>query len=80
MEFTEKEGLVLCLLGENLTNEQIGRHLGVKKATIKTHVSNILRKLDVQVEGQRQIGLGRMGTNEQSQRMTPQPLSFPFTS
>jgi NarL family two-component system response regulator LiaR len=36
----------MLLLVEGLTNRQIAQRLGLSVSTIKTHVSNILSKLD----------------------------------
>lgn len=41
------ETQVLRLLCENLSNQEIGEILGIKLATVKTHVSRILQKLGV---------------------------------
>ncbi|WP_245725684.1 response regulator [Propionibacterium cyclohexanicum] len=43
---TAKEMDVLCLVVESLTNRQIAARLGVSEATVKTHISAILTKLD----------------------------------
>lgn len=44
---SEAEVYVLKLLCENLTNQEIGDILGIKLSTVKSHVSRILQKLDV---------------------------------
>ena len=44
---TDKERKVLTLMSHGLSNVEIARQLGVSPSTIKTHVSNILFKLDV---------------------------------
>lgn len=44
---TRRELEVLDLLTEGLTNKQIGERLDLSPRTIKTHVQNLLRKLDV---------------------------------
>ncbi|MBE3067206.1 MAG: response regulator transcription factor [Chloroflexi bacterium] len=44
---TERERVVLTLMVEGLNNTQIAARLTVSPSTIKSHVSNILSKLDV---------------------------------
>lgn len=46
-DLTTREREVLALLVEGLNNTQIAGRLGVSPSTIKSHVSNILSKLDV---------------------------------
>jgi NarL family two-component system response regulator LiaR len=43
---TQREREIMLLLVEGLTNRQIAQRLGLSVSTIKTHVSNILSKLD----------------------------------
>ena len=43
---TPRELEVLQLLTEGLTNEQVGSRLGLPARTVKTHVQNLLVKLD----------------------------------
>ena len=44
---TAREVAVLRLIGEGLTNRQIGQRLFISTGTAAVHVSNILRKLGV---------------------------------
>ncbi len=44
---TPRELEVLQLLAEGLTNQEVGTRLGLSARTIKTHVQNLLGKLDV---------------------------------
>lgn len=44
---TERERTVLILVGEGYSNRQIAQELVISERTARTHVSNILRKLDL---------------------------------
>lgn len=44
---TEQELSIVQLIAEGLTNKEIGRELFLSPNTIKFHISNIMRKLDV---------------------------------
>jgi DNA-binding NarL/FixJ family response regulator len=44
---TEREVEVLRSLASGLSNAELAEHLFVSEATVKTHVSNLLRKLGV---------------------------------
>ncbi|SDH46991.1 DNA-binding response regulator, NarL/FixJ family, contains REC and HTH domains [Actinokineospora alba] len=46
-ELTERETDVLVGVGEGLSNQEIARKLGIAEATVKTHVSRMLTKLDL---------------------------------
>ncbi|WP_347549009.1 response regulator transcription factor [Pseudalkalibacillus hwajinpoensis] len=46
-DLTKREKEVLLLIGEGKTNSQIAEELFIGLKTVKTHVSNILSKLDV---------------------------------
>lgn len=46
-ELTPRERDVLNLIGEGLTNQEIGDRLYIEVGTVKNHVHNILKKLEV---------------------------------
>jgi LuxR family maltose regulon positive regulatory protein len=59
---TEREGQILALMSDLLTNEEIARSLFVSVNTVRTHNRAILRKLGVSRRGDavrraRQLGL-----------------------
>jgi len=45
---TEQERKVLALIGEGLTNRQIGERMFLAEKTIKNYVSNILTKMGME--------------------------------
>ncbi|MFB7619492.1 response regulator [Kitasatospora sp. NPDC056181] len=47
-ELTEREREILALVGEGLTNRQIGQRLYLAEKTVKNHVSRLLAKLGVE--------------------------------
>lgn len=47
-DLTEREQEVLLLMAKGMTNQQIADTLFIALKTVKTHVSNVLSKLDVQ--------------------------------
>lgn len=57
---TPQQVRVLMMLGEGLLNKQIAYKLGVSEATIKAHVSAILRKLGVDSRTQAVIAVNRI--------------------
>jgi DNA-binding NarL/FixJ family response regulator len=44
---SETEQRLICLIGEGLTNEEIGRKARISPRTVQTHRHNILRKLNI---------------------------------
>ncbi|MCH5671930.1 response regulator [Streptomyces gilvus] len=45
---TDRERQILALIGEGLTNRQIGRRLFLAEKTVKNHISRLLAKLGVE--------------------------------
>ena len=60
-ELTPREREVLQLLAHGLANKEIARDLGIGEKTVKTHVSNILSKLDVLSRTQAAVLAVQMG-------------------
>jgi DNA-binding NarL/FixJ family response regulator len=55
---------VLMMLGEGLLNKQIAYQLGVSEATIKAHVTVILRKMQVTNRTQAVLAVQRLNTKD----------------
>ncbi len=47
VELTEREREVLALMARGLRNKEMGAELGISEATVRTHVDNIVSKLQV---------------------------------
>jgi DNA-binding NarL/FixJ family response regulator len=60
-ELTEREAEVLRLLARGLSNKQIAQALVIGEKTVKTHVSNILSKLNVSSRTQAALYAARIG-------------------
>jgi DNA-binding NarL/FixJ family response regulator len=54
---TERERQILGLVGEGMSNKEIGRALRIGASTVKNHVHNILDKLQVHRRGQAAVRL-----------------------
>lgn len=66
-KLTDRETDVLRLLAEGKANKEIARQLTISETTVKTHVSNILMKLDVPSRTQAALYAVKIGlVSEQS--------------
>ncbi len=63
-ELTERELEVLRLLAQGQSNKEIAYKLSIGEKTVKTHVSNILAKLNVSSRTQAALYAARMGLVE----------------
>jgi len=61
---TERETEVLRLLAEGLSNKEIAQELVIGEKTVKTHVSNILAKLNIRSRTQAALYAARIGLVE----------------
>ncbi|MCL6668671.1 response regulator [Streptomyces panaciradicis] len=57
---TGQERRILDLVGEGLTNRQIGEHMGLAEKTVKNYVSSLLSKLGMQRRSQAAVFVARM--------------------
>jgi NarL family two-component system response regulator LiaR len=60
-DLTEREIDVLKCLGDGLSNQEIGEKLFIGVKTVKTHVSNILAKLELTDRTQAAVYANRHG-------------------
>jgi DNA-binding NarL/FixJ family response regulator len=58
---SEREGQILALLAQGLTNRQIAERLYLAEGTVKNYISSILQKLDVQDRTQAAVRAREMG-------------------
>jgi len=65
---SEQERRILDLIGEGLTNRQIGERLYLAEKTVKNYVSNLLSKLGIQRRTQAAVLASRLKTNGESSR------------
>lgn len=49
---SDREREILCYSMRGITNQEIGKKLFISKATVKTHLNNIYKKLDPQVSAE----------------------------
>ena len=49
---SDREGEVLELLGQGLSNTQIARRLAIKEATVRSHVHHIVTKLGLRTRAE----------------------------
>ncbi|MEU3948464.1 response regulator transcription factor [Streptomyces sp. NPDC029526] len=65
---TEREREILALIGEGLTNRQIGQRLYLAEKTVKNHISRLLAKLGVE----RRIQAAVIATQAQDRARRPE--------
>lgn len=82
-ELTPREWEILGLIEQGMTNQEIGDHLIIELGTVKNHVHNILRKLDVQnrkhavIFARQLMSSGRSASPVEAGRiLPPQPSGY----
>ena len=70
-DLTPQQFRVLQMLGEGLLNKQIGYELGVSEATVKAHMTAVLRKLGASNRTQAVLIAGRLALDPGA--LVPQP-------
>jgi two-component system response regulator DevR len=63
---TEREREIVGLIAEGLTNREIGQAIFVSESTVKFHVRNIMRKLDVHHRAEVAYAASRLGVLERA--------------
>lgn len=61
---TGREREILCLLGKNLSNQEIGQALFLSESTVKTHLRSIFRKFEVRNRSEAMVTAMRLGLVE----------------
>lgn len=64
---SQREREVLTLMAEGLSNSSIAERLGIGEKTVKTHVSNVLGKLDVSDRTQAAVYAWKSGLKQRPQ-------------
>ncbi|MEW6769860.1 MAG: response regulator transcription factor [Bacillota bacterium] len=64
---TKRELEILSLLGENLSNQEIGRELFLSESTVKTHLRSVFRKLGVRNRTEALVAAARAGLLKQKE-------------
>jgi NarL family two-component system response regulator LiaR len=64
---SQREREVLALIAEGLNNQLIAERLGIGEKTVKTHVSNVLGKLDVSDRTQAAVFAWKSGLKQRPQ-------------
>lgn len=64
---SQREREVLALMAEGLSNLQIAERLGIGEKTVKTHVSNVLGKLNVSDRTQAAVYAWKSGLKQRAQ-------------
>jgi DNA-binding NarL/FixJ family response regulator len=72
---TRREREVLRLIAQGMTNKDVAEHLGLSQATIKSHASHILTKLDLQDRAQAVVMAYQTGLVQPEMSLLPRPMA-----
>ena len=64
---SQRERETLTLVAEGLSNQMIAERLGIGEKTVKTHVSNVLGKLNVSDRTQAAVFAWKSGMKQRSE-------------
>lgn len=70
-EFTEQQFRVLSMIAEGLLNKQIACELNVSEATVKAHMTAIMRKLGVSNRTEAALLANHLAVDQDAVRSTP---------
>ena len=73
-ELTPQQFRVLQMLGTGLLNKQIGYELGVSEATVKAHMSAVMRKLGARNRTQAILIAGKLAVDPDAVQAPPEDL------
>jgi two-component system response regulator DevR len=74
---TEREREILALIGEGLTNREIGQRLFLAEKTVKNHISRLLSKLGVERRVQAAVIATHAADDQQAGARTPHSAARP---
>lgn len=77
---TPRESEVFALVAKGMTNEQIAAKLSLEESTVKTHVSNLLRKLQLKDRVQVVLLSQRLGSSREVPAGNPPAIGSRFNA
>lgn len=74
LSITNREYEVFGLLGQGMTNKQIGIRLGISQYTVRDHVSSLLRKMEVSSRVELAIASAKSTSIVSASSELPEPI------